>query len=146
MIDKVSGAVRVVGDVYVHPWQPRGEIVAGAIGTLVAKSYASGDRERLELRVDEPAIAPIDLVALHFEGERLASVGISAAVEGDSKGWAGAYVAEPQREKLHDQLLKKWLGAPPYVFSWGTVIQTFNVTGSHEILIDYSVRRKWWSF
>ncbi len=45
---------------------------------------------------------------------------------------------EQARKALHDQLLLEELGPPPYQYSWGEVISTYDITGTgSEIKISY---------
>lgn len=75
----------------------------------------------------------------HFRDGRLWMITLARRMP-DEGGWtAWSKEQELERKRLHDDLLEKALGPPPYVYTWGKVESVYDAQdGSSSIVITYS--------
>jgi hypothetical protein len=80
------------------------------------------------------------LLHVSFERGVLRHVSVSVSPEGSGRDWSDWSEAGEMRKKvLHDTILAKAYGSPPYNFSWGTISSSYDPRGgSSSIAIRYA--------
>ena len=74
----------------------------------------------------------------YFKDNRLKHIDLAFSLAADNSGeWSKE--REQQRQEMHDDWLRLELGAPPYRFSWGTIMSDIDVkTGDSSIFVSYA--------
>jgi hypothetical protein len=76
--------------------------------------------------------------AVQFKNGVIEQIYIAFALNGNDRNtWTAA--AEVSRKSLHDQMLRKEIGAPPYLFSWGRIESVIDPrSGASQIIVTYA--------
>ncbi|MCD4825463.1 MAG: hypothetical protein K8S55_12770 [Phycisphaerae bacterium] len=78
-------------------------------------------------------------VNLFFHNGMLHACHLSFGTKGES--WADFSVENERKRKVHhDMLLAKWLGVPPYVYSWGEIESVLHPKdNTASIIVKYAI-------
>jgi hypothetical protein len=133
MIDVHDGSIIIPGGENIAPGASESQFLSTQTGRSAALVIDNGDYRtyRVETR---------DLAALaYFHKGRLSSVDLVVTMPGDEAGWDGvSEVGEKKRKAKHDEVLRKFLGDPPYVYPWGKVESTYDARDvTSSVVVTY---------
>lgn len=80
------------------------------------------------------------IVSLYFNNQNLWMMNMRLNTSEGSKDWdSWSKDEEEQIHRLHNQLLHKMIGLPPYIYSWGKITSDFDMrVGSAVITINFN--------
>lgn len=133
MIDAASGSIAISGVGVLAPRLREDEFLKSRMGLSATPETQNGEHHSY-------GVGTAQLRAnAYFRDGQLWMVVLTYSVP-DERGWSNwSENQELERKRIHDQLLEKDLGRPPYAYAWGKIESVYDSKdGASSIVVTYS--------